>query len=96
MALGSACFPIILAVPMWDLFLDIDADVLVVLTVTYVVCTMAIMIITSNGASVEQAARFGKFQSLLDPSTCLILPEYYPPDAEMQLEDHRAMYRYAE
>jgi hypothetical protein len=93
MAIGSALFPIILAIPMWETFKQIDASVLSAVTLAYVVITIYVMIRTSMAAKVEQSRRLLMFSSLIDPKTSRLLPAYYPPDADMQPEDFAAMYR---
>jgi hypothetical protein len=92
MSIGSALFPIILAIPMWEQYMNVDAGLLYVFTVAYVLATMFIMVQTTIGAKVEQDRRLAMFCTLLDPKTCHLLPEYYPPDADMQPEDFREMY----
>ena len=37
MCIGSALFPIVLAIPMWELYIDIDANILIAFTMTYIV-----------------------------------------------------------
>eukprot|EP00600_Ochromonadales_sp_CCMP1393_P009322 CAMPEP_0174962058 /NCGR_PEP_ID=MMETSP0004_2-20121128/4577_1 /TAXON_ID=420556 /ORGANISM="Ochromonas sp., Strain CCMP1393" /LENGTH=278 /DNA_ID=CAMNT_0016210557 /DNA_START=198 /DNA_END=1034 /DNA_ORIENTATION=+ len=91
-AIGSALFPIVLAIPMWDFFLLVDANALAAITILYVLVAIAIMAVTSMDGSKEQGSRVWKFQTLIDPTSCLLKSEYYPPDADMQLEDFREMY----
>ena len=93
MAIGSALFPIILAIPMWDLYLDIDANILIIFTVIYVLATIYIMIRTSMEASKEQARRLSLFSILLEPETSRLQLCYYPPDATMKPDDFKAMYQ---
>jgi hypothetical protein len=93
MAIGSALFPILLAIPMWETFKQIDASVLSAVTLAYVVITVYVMIRTSIAARVEQSRRVLMFSSLIDPITSRLLPAFYPPDADMQPVDYAAMYR---
>jgi hypothetical protein len=92
MAIGSALFPIILAIPMWEQYKNVDAGILYVFTSLYVLATMFVMIQTTIGAKIEQDRRVAMFSTLLDPKTCRLLPEYYPPEADLQPEDFAAMY----
>jgi hypothetical protein len=92
MAIGSALFPIILAIPMWELYKNVDAGLLYAFTAAYVLATLFVMVQTTIGAKVEQDRRVALFSTLLDPKTCRLLPEYYPPDADMQPEDFQGMY----
>ena len=96
MAVGSALFPILLAIPMWEIFKHIDANILIAFTTAYVVAFVYVMGSTTAGAKREQMRRLGMFQSLIDPQTQRLLPRYYPDDAEMQPEDYRQMYSMAQ
>jgi hypothetical protein len=93
MAIGSSLFPIILAIPMWELYLQLDANILVAFTVCYVLATIYVMARTTAAAKAEQRRRLSMFLTLTDPATSRLLPSNYPPDAELQPEDFREMYQ---
>ena len=94
MAIGSALFPIVLAIPMWDLYINMDAKILIAFTIFYVLITIYIMIYTTNSAKYEQTLRLNTFSILLDPVTCQIKPEYYPVDSNYLLpSEYSAMFR---
>ena len=92
MSIGSALFPVILAIPMWELYVDVDANILVAFTSLYVVATIYVMLRTTAEAAKEQARRLAMFQALIDPITSQLLPCYYPTDADMSVEEFKAMY----
>lgn len=92
MAIGSALFPIILAIPMWEKFKMVDANILIAFTIFYVLATLFVMIQTSLAAQTEQFHRLGMFLDLVDKSTGRVLPCYYPDNADMQPDDYKAMY----
>jgi len=93
MAIGSALFPIVLAVPMWELFKDVDANILMALTAFYVFATLYVMVRTTVAAKKEQTRRLNMFLTLTDPKDSRLLPCFYPPDADMQPEDFKDMYQ---
>lgn len=92
MAIGSALFPVCLAIPMWKSFLQLDAYVLLVFTIIYIVAVVGNMTHSSMIAGNEQSRRLKLLEEFIDPSTCRLKPEYYPGDADMQPEDFREMY----
>jgi hypothetical protein len=47
-SIGIVLFPIVLAVPMWELFLDVDANVMIALTGVYAAAVVYAMIVTSS------------------------------------------------
>lgn len=93
MSIGSALFPIVLAIPMWELFVDVDANILVAFTACYVVATIYVMTRTTIAAKAEQTRRLGMFLALTDQATSRLLPCYYPPDADMTPADYAEMYK---
>lgn len=92
MAIGSALFPVCLAIPMWKSYLQIDAYILLIFTIIYLVAVVLNMAYTSKIASNEQHRRVQMLQEFIDPETSRLKPEYYPNDADFTPEDYREMY----
>lgn len=92
-AIGNMLFPIVIALPMQQTLLDIDAYCLWGLTAFYVIFGLYVMILTTSAAAKEQARRLARLSTIIDPQTSYLKPEYYPADAAMTIQDYEAMYR---
>ena len=93
MAFGSILFPIVLVIPGWQAYLPLDAVILFFVVIFYAALSAYIMLSTTLAAKAEQTRRLNLFLTLTDPKDCRLLPYYYPPDADMQLEDLKIMYK---
>lgn len=92
MGIGTLLFPILLAIPMWDRFMDVDADVIVAFTAFYVATCIVIWIVVGEQAKAEQRRRMQVLAPLIDPSTSRLNAAYYPTDAEVTADGYRAMH----
>ncbi|KAJ1443392.1 hypothetical protein B484DRAFT_16615 [Ochromonadaceae sp. CCMP2298] len=92
MAVGAALFPVILAISSWPQFLAGDSAIFILGTILLVLFASYVMIATQQAGSVEQATRIKKFSVMVCAESSYLLPQYYP-EADMQPEEYRQMYK---
>jgi hypothetical protein len=93
MAIGSALFPILLSIPTWQKYMQVDANILMAITVLYIIVIILVMAKTTMSAAREQARRGKMVDTIVDPATSRLLPGFFPDNEDMQPEDFAAMYQ---
>lgn len=91
--IGFILFPFTLAIPLWSAVNKTDFSALMILTGIYSIAVIYVQVSSMRAAAEKQAQRTRLFLPITDDSGRL-LPEYYPPGADMTVEDFADMFSF--
>jgi len=64
----------------------------IIVTAVFIAVTLGVYLHLVYEASVAQHVQLTAFMDLVDSKTGRLKPEFYPPDAEMTIEEYKAMF----
>lgn len=90
---GSFLFVLSLLLPTFRVFDQTDATIMTIITTVIILVSLYYYVAMNMDSGASQYRQTHQFLlDLVDPSTGRLLPQYYPPDAEMSVSDFKAMF----
>ena len=92
MVMGAFLFPFVLALPMWEAYIHLDANVMVALIIAYTGVGIIVQVTLMQLAKSEQLRRAKMIQSLVDDDGRL-LEKYVPRSAAWSRDSLKERYK---